>query len=83
MLIDGQFIAISEAQYDHARKQLELPSDFHLVEATALLHHDTGNGVAHIPLPTGYVVAAFEDSQGHRRYGVVTLTPPPKQPDIF
>lgn len=83
MLIDGHFITISEAQYDHARKQLELPSDFHLVEATTLLHHDTGNGIAHIPLPTGFVVAAFEDRQGHRRYGVVTLTLTPKQTEII
>ncbi|NBF05278.1 hypothetical protein GV819_23600 [Pseudomonas sp. Fl5BN2] len=75
MLIDGQFIAISEAQYSHARKQLELPSDFHLVEATALLHHDTGNGIAQIPLPAGLVVAAFENTAGHRQYGVVTLPP--------
>lgn len=80
MLIDGQFIAISEAQYAYACKQLELPSDFHLVEATTLLHHDTGNGIAHIPLPTGLVVAAFEDSQGHRRYGVVALTPTSSTP---
>jgi hypothetical protein len=83
MLIDGQFIAISEAQYDYARKQLELPSDFHLVEATALLHHDTGNGIAHIPLPAGFVVAAFQDRQGHRRYGVVTLSPHPQQSDAL
>lgn len=74
MLIDGRFIAITEAQYDNARNQLALPSDFHLVEATALLHHDTGNGIAHIQLPSGLVVAAFEDSKGYRQYGVVTLT---------
>lgn len=73
MLIDGQFFAISDAQYDDARKQMELPADFHLVEATTLLHHDTGNGVAHIPLPRDFVVAAFEDLQGHRRYGVITF----------
>lgn len=73
MLIDGQFIAVSEADYDNARKQAELPTDFHLVEATTLLHHDTGNGVARIRLPPGLVVAAFEDPQGHRRYGVVML----------
>lgn len=80
MLIDGQFIAISEAQYHHARIQLELPSDFHLVEASALLHHDTGNGIAHIPLPPGLIVAAFEDSHGNRRYGVVSLTPTSSTP---
>lgn len=73
MLIDGQFVAVSETEYDDARKQAELPADFQLVEATALLHHDTGNGIAQIRLPAGLVVAAFEDPQGHRRYGVVTL----------
>jgi hypothetical protein len=80
MLIDGQFIAVSEAEYDSARKQAELPSDFHLVEATALLHHDTGNGIARIRLPLGLVVAAFEDPQGHRRYGVVSLPMPRNKP---
>ncbi|WP_277759552.1 hypothetical protein [Pseudomonas sp. A34-9] len=74
MLIDGQFVAVSEAQYDDAREQMELPADFHLVAATALLHHNTGNGMAHIPLPAGLVVAAFEDPRGNRRYGVVSLT---------
>ncbi|MDP9709869.1 UNVERIFIED_ORG: hypothetical protein J2X80_001946 [Pseudomonas fluorescens] len=73
MLIDGQFVAVSETAYDDARKQAELPTDFHLVEATALLHHNTGNGIAQIRLPEGLVVAAFEDPQGNRRYGVVNL----------
>lgn len=76
MLIDGHFVAVSETEYDNARKQAELPADFHLVEATALLHHDTGNGITRIRLPTGLVVAAFEDSQGNRRYGVVSLRRP-------
>ena len=73
MLIDGQFVAVSETEYDDTRKQAELPADFQLVEATALLHHDTGNGIAQIRLPAGLVVAAFEDPKGHRRYRVVTL----------
>lgn len=76
MLIDGQFVAVSETAYDNARKQAELPTDFHLVEATTVLHHDTGNGIAQIRLPEGLVVAAFEDQHGHRRYGVVTLPRP-------
>ncbi len=74
MLIDGKFVAISETQYELTRKQLDLPSDFVLVEATGVLHHDTGSGIAHIPLPVGLVVAAFENAAGHRRYGVVTLS---------
>lgn len=80
MLIDGQFVAVSEAEYDNARKQMELPIDFQMVEASALLHHDTGNGIAHISLPAGLVVAAFENQQGHRRYGVVSLTLPRNNP---
>ncbi|WP_025108633.1 hypothetical protein [Pseudomonas sp. H1h] len=76
MLIDGQFVAVSEKEYDDARKQAELPVSFHMVEATALLHHNTGNGIAQIRLPEGLVVAAFEDPQGLRRYGVVTLPLP-------
>lgn len=73
MYIDGQFIAISDEQSQCARQQLALPADFHLVEATRLLQHDTGNGVVQIPLPGGHVVAAFESRDGRRRYGVVTL----------
>ncbi len=45
MLIDGQLIAVPEAQQRKAREQLDLPSDFDLVEATRLLQHETGNGV--------------------------------------
>lgn len=75
MLIDGQFVAISDAMHELARKQLGLSSGFVLVEATGVLHHDTGNGIAQIPLPAGLVVAAFENTAGHRQYGVVTLAP--------
>lgn len=73
MYIDGQFIAISEEQSLRARQQLDLPTDFHLVEATRVLQHDTGNGVVRIPLPGSQVVAAFESLDGRRRYGVITL----------
>lgn len=73
MYIDGQFIAISDEQSLNARQQLDLPADFHLVEATRILQHDTGNGVVLIPLPSGQVVAAFESRDGRRLYGVVTL----------
>ncbi|UIP32560.1 hypothetical protein [Stutzerimonas kunmingensis] len=73
MLIDGQLIAVPEAQQRQAREQLDLPSGFALVEATQLLQHETGNGVVQIPLPAGLFVAAFEDLNGQRRYGVVTL----------
>lgn len=73
MLIDRQFIVISDDQEQQARQQLELPSDFHLVEATRLLQHDTGNGLVQIPLPGGQLVAAFESKDGRRRYGVIKI----------
>ncbi|UNG19265.1 hypothetical protein [Stutzerimonas zhaodongensis] len=73
MLIDGQLIAVPEGQQRSAREQLDLPSDFNLVEATRVLQHDTGNGVVHIPLPPGLFVAAFENLYGQRRYGVVSM----------
>lgn len=73
MIIDRQFIAVSDDQAQRARQQLELPSDFHLVEATRLLQHDTGNGLVQIPLPGGQVVAAFESTDGRRRYGVIKI----------
>lgn len=73
MLIDGQFIVIRDEQYHDARKQLELPTDFILVEATGFLHHDTGNGVVIISLPQGLFVGAFENRSGLRRYGVVRI----------
>lgn len=73
MYIDGQFIAVSDDQLQQARRLLNLPTDFHLVEATRILQHDTGNGVVRIPLPGGQVVAAFESLDGRRCYGVVTI----------
>lgn len=73
MLIDGQLIAVPEAQQRQAREQLDLPSDFALVEATRVLQHDTGNGVVQIPLPPGLFVVAFENLTGQRRYGVVMM----------
>ncbi len=73
MLIDGQLIAVPEARQRKAREQLDLPSDFSLVEATRVLQHDTGNGVVQIPLPPGLFVVAFENLTGQRRYGVVMM----------
>ncbi|MGH8386551.1 MAG: hypothetical protein ACRESJ_13805 [Pseudomonas sp.] len=73
MLIDGRIIAISDEQAWSGREQLELPTDFFLVEATQLLHHHTGSGWVQIPLPQGLLVAAYENPQGHRRYGVVDI----------
>lgn len=73
MLIDGQLIAVPEARQRKAREQLDLPSDFPLVEATRVLQHDTGNGVVQIPLPPGLFVVAFENLTGQRRYGVVMM----------
>lgn len=76
MLIDGQIIAITEQQAQAGRRQLELPNDFNLVEATRLLHHDTGAGWVRIPLPHGLFVVAYENIQGHWRYGVVNIQMP-------
>ena len=73
VLIDGRAIALSVEQHNHALKQLDLPSNFVLVNATAVLQHDTGNGTVEIPLPFGLVVAAFENHSGLRRYGVIAI----------
>lgn len=76
MLIDGQIIAINDTQYDRARQQMGLPSGYMLVQATGLLIHDTGNGLVQIRLPAGLVVGEFENLDGHRCYGVVSLNGP-------
>ncbi|ERH60451.1 hypothetical protein [Pseudomonas simiae] len=73
VVIDGRAVSLSDNQHGHTLKQLDLPPDFVLVDATALLLHDTGNGTVEIPLPVGFVVAAFENRSGQRRYGVVTI----------
>jgi len=73
MLIDGRNIAISDKQARSGREQLELPTDYFLAEATQLLHHNTGSGSVRIPLPKGFLVAAYENPHGHRRYGVVDI----------
>lgn len=73
MLIDDQIIAINDAQYDSARQQMGLPSGYTLVQATGLLMHNTGNGLVQIRLPAGLVVGEFENLDGHRCYGVVSL----------
>ena len=73
VLIDGRTVTLSDDQHDQLLRQLELPSDFVLVDATGVLLHDTGTGIVHIPLPVGLVVAAFENRSGQRRFGVVTL----------
>lgn len=73
VLIDGRPMAISDSLHADALSQLELSSDFVLVEATAVLQHETGNGTVEIPLPFGLVVAAFVNRSGLRRYGVVSI----------
>lgn len=73
VLINGRTVTLSDDQHDQLLRQLELPSDFVLVDATGLLQHDTGNGIVEIPLPSGQVVAAFENHSGQRRYGVVII----------
>lgn len=73
MYIDGQFTVVTCKQAALARQQLGLSTDFDLVEATRFLLHQTANGVVLIPMPSGQVVAAFENWEGQRRYGVVML----------
>lgn len=73
LYIDGRLTAISDEHLQQARRQLELPADFYLVEATRLLQYNSGNGVVQIPLPNGQLVAAFESPDGRRRYGVIKL----------
>lgn len=75
MLIDGRLVALCERDVANARQQLGLSIDFFLVEATQQLYHDTGNGLAIIPLPTDTFVMAFENTNGDRKYGAVKLTP--------
>ncbi len=75
MLIDGRLVALCEQDVANARQQLGLPIDFFLVEATQQLYHDTGNGLAIIPLPADTFVMAFENTNGDRRYGAVKMAP--------
>lgn len=75
MLIDGRLVALCEEDVAHARQQLGLAMDFFLVEATQQLYHDTGNGMAIIPLPADTFVMAFENTNGDRKYGAVKLMP--------
>jgi len=73
LCIDGQIRAISEHHLRAARIKLEIPSDFNLVEASQTLYHDSANGLIHIPLPDGQVVALLENLQGRRIYAVIKL----------
>ncbi|POG04524.1 hypothetical protein BGP82_25120 [Pseudomonas putida] len=75
MLIDGRLVALCEQDVANARQQLGLPLDYFLVEATQQLFHDTGNGLAIIPLPADTFVMAFENTNGDRKYGAVKLIP--------
>lgn len=74
MLIDGRLVALCEQDVANARQQLGLPLDFYIVDATQQLYHDTGNGLAIIPLPADVFVMAFENTNGDRKYGAVKLT---------
>ncbi|AVD81248.1 hypothetical protein C4Q28_03260 [Pseudomonas sp. SWI6] len=73
MLIDGRLVALCEQHVKCARQQLGLSMDFFLVEATQQLYHQTGNGLAIIPLPADTFVMAFENANGDRKYGAVKL----------
>ncbi|MBP2273732.1 hypothetical protein J3A98_004425 [Pseudomonas sp. BP6] len=75
MLIDGRLVALCERDVGLARQQLELTSEWLMVELTQRLYHETGNGTVIIPLPPEIFVAAFENAFGDRKYGVVRMAP--------
>ncbi|MDR2308877.1 MAG: hypothetical protein LBE53_17000 [Paucimonas sp.] len=73
MLIDGNQVLVTEIEIDEARRQLALPDDFFLMQATQRLYHDPGDGTVMIPLPADMLVVNFEDSAGNRKFGVVRI----------
>lgn len=73
MLIDGHLVAVTEIEMDEARRQLALPDEFFLVQATQRLYHDPGDGVVMIPMPSDMLVVKFENYTGERRFGVVRI----------
>lgn len=73
MLIDGNLVAITDVEIDEARRQLALPDDFFLMQATQRLYHDPGDGTVMIPLPPDMLVVNFENGTGERQFGVVRI----------
>ncbi|ORL64403.1 hypothetical protein [Pseudomonas putida] len=73
MLIDGNLVAVTEIEIEEARRQLALPSDFFLMQATQQLYHNPGDGMVVIPMPPDMFVVGFENTAGDRRFGVVKI----------
>lgn len=73
MLIDGNLVAVTDIEIDEARRQLALPEDFFLMQATQRLYHDPGDGTVMIPLPADMLVVNFENNIGERKFGVVRI----------
>ena len=69
-LIAPRFAA-SPDRLAQAREQLELPSAFQMVDATAVLELFTCFGVVQVPLPAGEFLVSMIDPIGARRFGVV------------
>lgn len=73
MLIDGSLVAVTEIEIEEARRQLALPSDFFLTQATQQLHHNPGDGMLVIPMPSDMFVVGFENTAGEQKFGVVRI----------
>jgi len=73
MLIDGRLVAVTQIEVEEARRQLVLPADFLLTQATQRLYHDPGDGMVVIPMPADMFVVSFENPAGDRTYGVVRI----------
>lgn len=73
MLIDGNLVAVTDIEIEEARRQLALPVDFHLVQATQQLYHNPGNGMVVIKMPPDMFVVGFENRTGDLKFGVVQI----------
>ncbi|MBK0058246.1 hypothetical protein IAE40_06345 [Pseudomonas sp. S44] len=73
MLIDGNLVAVTDIEIEEARRQLALPTDFLLVQATQQLYHNPGNGMIVITMPADMFVVGFENRSGELKFGVVQI----------
>ncbi|AXO90243.1 hypothetical protein DZC75_20420 [Pseudomonas parafulva] len=73
MLIDGNLVPVTEIEIEEARRQLALPADFLLVQATQQLYHNSGNGMIVIRMPADMFVVGFESRSGNSKFGVVQI----------
>ncbi|MHC6223499.1 hypothetical protein ACYU03_01700 [Pseudomonas sp. X10] len=73
MLIDGNLVAVTDIEIEEARRQLALPADFFLMQASQRLYHDPGDGMVVIPMPSDMFVVGFENEAGERKFGVVRI----------